>query len=76
MAKAKTVVLRDTANGVNREFDQDHAVRILQMKNNGGWVLPENSPYKFNQKDGIFEHVGNSKRSKSPEKGEGDRTGD
>ena len=32
---------------VDRQFEVSHAERLLAMPNNGGWHLPENSPYEF-----------------------------
>lgn len=44
-AKKTTVTLE--ANGVKREFELDHAERLLNMPNNGGWHLPDNSKFEF-----------------------------
>ena len=30
-----------------RDFEVSHAERLLAMLNNGGWHLPDNSPYVF-----------------------------
>lgn len=35
------------------EFEIAHAERILRLKNNGGWQLPENSKYQFDEENGI-----------------------
>ena len=55
MAKGKitTVVLENTAAGTTQTFEINHAERILRMSNNGGWILPENSPFKFDRTNGI-----------------------
>lgn len=31
----------------DRRFEVSHAERLLAMPKNGGWHLPENSPYEF-----------------------------
>lgn len=31
----------------DRQFEVSHAERLLAMQNNGGWKLPENSPYEY-----------------------------
>lgn len=46
-------VVLETADGKTQEFDINHAERILRMPNNGGWRLPDNSPYQFDYYDGI-----------------------
>lgn len=35
------------ANDQIQEFTIDHAERLLNMGNNGGWKLPEDSQFKF-----------------------------
>lgn len=42
-----------TANGMKRDFEINHAERILRMPDNGGWKLPDDSPYNFDYYDGI-----------------------
>ena len=44
---AKTTFVTLVANGVSRDFDFDHAERLLRMPRNGGWKLPENSKFEF-----------------------------
>ena len=44
---AKTTTVTLVANGVTREFEISHAERLLNMPNNGGWQLPENSKFEF-----------------------------
>ncbi|MCM1077864.1 MAG: hypothetical protein NC344_06840 [Bacteroidales bacterium] len=44
--KVTRVTLRCNALGVTEEFEITHAERILNMRNNGGWVL-EDSNYIF-----------------------------
>lgn len=43
----------ETADGKTQDFEINHAERILRMPNNGGWRLPDNSPYQFDYYDGI-----------------------
>ena len=40
-------------NNYTEEFEIAHAERILRLKNNGGWQLPENSKYQFDEENGI-----------------------
>ena len=49
-AKITRVVLE--ANGTTRVFSLTHAERLLRMKRNGGWHLPENSKLEMT-KDGL-----------------------
>lgn len=44
-AKVTNVTL--VANGVTREFEYEHAERLLRMPKNGGWALPEGSKFEF-----------------------------
>ena len=44
---AKETRVRLIAPGFDEEFEFSHAERILQMPNNGGWHLPDDSPYEF-----------------------------
>lgn len=41
------------ALGWERDFAPDHAERLLALRNNGGWTLPDNSPYEYSRKHGI-----------------------
>lgn len=45
-AKATTVVLECPPN-ITQEFEISHAERLLRMRNNGGWRLPEKSTFEF-----------------------------
>lgn len=45
MAKVTLVALA-TREGAEREFEVDHAERILQMPNSG-WHIPEKSEFEF-----------------------------
>lgn len=51
--KPGSTVELETADGKIQEFEINHAERILRMPNNGGWRLPDNSPYQFDYYDGI-----------------------
>lgn len=51
MAKVTRVALATVNGGTVREFDIDHAERILRM-NRSGWMLPKDSKYEF--KDGTI----------------------
>lgn len=44
---AKTTSVTLVANGVSRDFEFEHAERLLRMPRNGGWKLPEDSKYEF-----------------------------
>lgn len=46
MAKITKVTLNCPALG-SREFEVCHAERLLAMPRNGGWQLPENSNYVY-----------------------------
>lgn len=46
MMNAKTTTVTLEAHGVTREFEFAHAERILQMRDNGGWVLADKK-YEF-----------------------------
>lgn len=49
----KTIVVLADGKGNKQEFEQGHAERILKLKNNGGWELPDNSNFIFDQKNGL-----------------------
>lgn len=53
MGKFTTVVLENSKTSTTQEFEINHAERLLRMPNNGGWVLPKDSPYTFSSKHGI-----------------------
>ena len=36
-----------------KEFSFTHAEKILGMGKNGGWKLPDDSPYQFDKKNGL-----------------------
>lgn len=47
------VTLEVTEHKMSQSFEITHAERLLKMKNNGGWKLPEDSKYTFDLKNGI-----------------------
>lgn len=51
MAKVTMVTLATVNEGAKREFEIDHAERILRMRRSG-WQLPEDSEYEY--KDGFI----------------------
>ena len=51
--KPGSYVTLETASGTQREFEINHAERILRAPENGGWRLPNNSPYQFDYYNGI-----------------------
>ena len=51
MERTNRVVLQ--AGDVKKEFEINHAERILRMPNNGGWHLPEDSNYLMDEVNGI-----------------------
>ena len=44
--KSTSVTLKCDALG-EREFSVEHAERLLNLKPNGGWELPNNSEFEF-----------------------------
>lgn len=52
-AKVTKVKLVCPPHGLTDEFEINHAERLLRMPNNGGWQLPENTPFKFSIENGI-----------------------
>ena len=63
MAKETKVTLNCPTLG-DREFEVSHAERLLAMPNNGGWKLPENSQY-------LYQNGSISRRIKKENKREG-----
>lgn len=50
-----------------KEFEVNHAERILRMPKNGGWKLPDNSPYQLDKNNGLItksNRGGNTETSK------------
>lgn len=52
-AKVTKVVLECPALNTTEEFEITHAERLLRMPNNGGWQLPEKTPFEFSKENGI-----------------------
>lgn len=50
---SKPVTLVVPEHNMEQSFSVEHAERLLRMKNNGGWQLPEKSKYTFDSKNGI-----------------------
>ena len=46
MAKVTKVTLATVSEGARREFDIDHAERILKMRKSG-WELPKDSDFEL-----------------------------
>ena len=46
-AKITTVKLVVPQHDMEQEFEASHAERLLGMKNNGGWQLPADSKFVF-----------------------------
>ena len=46
-AKVTKVVLECPPLNTTQEFEISHAERLLRIKNNGGWQLPEKSTFEF-----------------------------
>ena len=52
--KKSNVVLVCNEHNIEREFNLAHAQRLLEMENNGGWTLPEDSIYTYTKEKGII----------------------
>ena len=61
MMNAKTTTVTLEAGVIVQDFEITHAERLLRMKNNGGWHLPENSKWEF--KDNGLQRRGNKRES-------------
>ena len=46
-AKTTTITLVVPEHNMSQDFEFSHAERLLGMRNNGGWTLPKDSQYKF-----------------------------
>lgn len=66
--KQGSVVTLETAKGVKKEFEIEHAERLLRHPNSG-WKLPEDSSYQFEYYDGI------TKRTDTGDSGEAAKGG-
>lgn len=55
MAEAKkTIVTLEVAEyEMKRDFELEHAERLLNYPNNGGWKLPADSTFDFSPENGI-----------------------
>lgn len=55
MPKKKETTVLLVAPGLQQEFSIAHAERLLDMGPalNGGWHLPENSPYIYDEENGL-----------------------
>lgn len=53
--KESTVTLVVPKHNIEREFSVAHAERLLDMGSelNGGWELPENSKYYYDEENGL-----------------------
>jgi hypothetical protein len=53
--KEPTVTLVVPKHNMEREFSVEHAERLLDMGSelNGGWELPENSKYYYDEENGL-----------------------
>lgn len=53
--KEPTVTLVVPKHNMEREFGVEHAERLLDMgpQLNGGWELPENSKYYYDEENGL-----------------------
>ncbi len=52
-SKSTKVLLECEALATTREFEFSHAERLLKMRNNGGWKLPEKSKFQFDSENGL-----------------------
>lgn len=52
--KKSNVVLVCNEHNIEREFNLAHAQRLLEMENNGGWTLQEDSIYTYTKENGII----------------------
>lgn len=65
-AKQQTVILV-TSNGLEQEFGIQHAERLLDMGSffNGGWKLPEDSNYYYDEENGLRFKSGKTNTAKA-----------
>lgn len=47
--EARKQMVRLIAGDQQQEFEISHAERLLKMPNNGGWELPKDSQFKFDE---------------------------
>lgn len=70
MSERKATVLLEVKVGEAKkttEFEINHAERILRMPKNGGWQLPEGSPYQLDKKNGFIRRENKRATKKSNE---------
>lgn len=68
--KPGSMVVLETANGTRQEFEINHAERILRHPDNGGWKLPDDSPYQFDYYDGITKRTNTRNSAEAPQIGD------
>lgn len=69
-AKVTKVVLECPTLGTTEEFEINHAERLLRMPNNGGWRLPEKTPFEFCRENGIRYRTHKKGNTGTEEKGD------
>lgn len=72
MGKTTLIRLCCPSCGYESEFEAEHAERLLKMPNNGGWQLPNNSPFEFSREYGI-RYKRNKKADKRAEEADNDK---
>lgn len=48
-SKKTMVLLEVPEHSLQRTFEFSHAERLLKMRNNGGWVLPQDSKFEMTE---------------------------
>lgn len=69
-AKITKVKLVCPPHGLTEEFEIKHAERLLRMPNNGGWQLPEKTPFEFSKENGIRYKTHKKENNGTEEKGD------
>lgn len=69
-AKVTKVVLECPTLNTTEEFEINHAERLLRMPNNGGWQLPEETPFEFSKENGIRYKTHKKRNNGTKEKGD------
>lgn len=69
-AKVTKVKLVCPPHGLTDEFEIKHAERLLRMPNNGGWQLPEKTPFEFSKENGIRYKTHKKANNGTEEKGD------
>jgi hypothetical protein len=57
--ETKVKLVNDNPKVGALELEINHAERLLNMPNNGGWKLPKDTPYKL-EKNGLIKKSDNS----------------